>query len=76
MKIFKIQDDGRSLVTLKVSLHWKSFFAITQKFCALSTEVTWYKIQISKIQDGGRRPSSNSKSWNYHISIKNHPILM
>jgi len=37
-------------------------------------EVTCHKLQISKLQDGGRPPSWNSLSW--HIATKNHPILM
>jgi len=40
----------------------------------MSTRATWQKLQIFKIQDGGRPPFW--KSLNHHISFKNRPILM
>jgi len=40
----------------------------------MSTRATWQKLQIFKIQDGGRAPFW--KSINRHISVKNRPILM
>ena len=52
---------------------------IFMKFCTQqqilnSVNVTWSKIIISKIQDGGRSPFW--KSSYRHISAKNHPISM
>ena len=52
---------------------------ISAKFCmrkqnVMSTRATWQKLQIFKIQDGGRPPFW--KSLNRHISVKNRPILM
>jgi len=51
----------------------------TTKFCmrkqnSMSTRATWQKVQIFKIQDGGRPPFL--KSLNRHILVKNRPILM
>jgi len=40
----------------------------------MSTRATWQKLQILKIQDGGRPPFW--KLLNRHISVKNRPILM
>ena len=40
----------------------------------MSTRATWQKLQIFKIQDGGRPPSW--KSLNRRISVKNCPISM
>ena len=41
---------------------------------SMSTRATWQKLQIFKIQDGGRPPFWQ---WlNRHISVKNRPILM
>jgi len=71
-KIFKIQDGGgrHRLVT---------DCPISAKFCmrkqnGMSTRARWQKLQIYKIQDGGRPPFW--KSLNRHISVKNRPILM
>ena len=52
---------------------------ISAKFCTMkqngmSTRTRWQKLQIFKIQDGGRPPFY--KSLNRHISVKNCPILM
>ena len=52
---------------------------ISAKFCmrkqnGMSTRAIWKKLQIFKIQDGGR--PSFLKSLNCHISVKNRPILM
>ena len=40
----------------------------------MSAMATWQKLQIFKIQDGGRLKLW--KSLNRHISVKNHPIFM
>jgi len=40
----------------------------------MSTRDTWQKLQIFKIQDGGRPPFWTS--LNRHISVKHRPILM
>jgi len=40
----------------------------------MSIRATWQKLQIFKIQDGGRPPFW--KWLNRHISVKNRPILM
>jgi len=40
----------------------------------MSTRATWQKLQIFKIQDGGRSPFW--KSLNRYISVKNRPVLM
>jgi len=40
----------------------------------MPSKATWQKVQILKIQDGGRLPFW--KSLNRHISVKNRPILM
>ena len=41
---------------------------------SMSTRAAWQKLQIFKIQDGGRPPFW--KWLNRHISVKNRPILM
>jgi len=41
---------------------------------SMSTRAIWQKLQIFKIQDGGRPPFW--KWLNRHISVKNRPILM
>jgi len=53
--------------------------AILAKFCTrkqngMLTRATGQKMQMSKIQDGGRPPFL--KLSNHHISVKNRPILM
>jgi len=40
----------------------------------MSARATWQKLQIFKIENGGRQPFW--KSLNRHISVKNRPILM
>jgi len=40
----------------------------------MSTRARWQKLQIFKIQDGGRPPFK--KSLNRYISVKNRPISM
>jgi len=52
---------------------------ISAKFCMrkqndMPTKAAWQKLQIFKIQDGGRPPFW--KSLYRHISVKNRPILM
>ena len=52
---------------------------ISAKFCirkqnGMLTRATGQKMQMCKIQDGGRLPFW--KSWNRHISVKNCPILI
>ena len=46
----------------------------TRKQNGMPTKAMWQKLQIFKIQDGGRPPFW--KSLNRHISVKNRPILM
>jgi len=52
---------------------------ISAKFCirkqnGMPTKATWQKLQIFKIQDGGRPPFW--KLLNRHISVKNRSILI
>ena len=75
---FKIQDGGGRHLKNRFFGHITDS-PISVKFCmrkqnGMSTRAAWQKLQIFKIQDGGRPPFW--KSLNRHISVKNRPILM
>jgi len=79
IKIFKIQDGGSRHLKNRFFGHKSSTdFPISAKFCTrkqngMLTRATG-KMQMCKIQDGGRPPFW--KSLNRHISVKNRRILM
>jgi len=83
IQIFKIQDGGgRHLENRFFGHNSSTDCPISAKFCTrkqngMSTRgrrAAWQKLQIFKIQDGGRPPFW--KSLNRHISVKNFQILM
>ena len=49
-------------------------YPLHHSICLPLTKATWQKLQIFKIQYGGRPPFL--KSLNLHISVKKRPILM
>jgi len=64
---------------LKIAFLAVTHWSISAKFCmrkqnGMSARATWQKLQIFKMQNGGRPPFW--KSLNRHISVKNRPILM
>ena len=81
IKIFKkIQHGGGRHLENRFFGHNSSInFPISAKFCTrkqngMSIRAAWQKLQIFKIQDGGR--PRFWKSLNRHISVKNCPILL
>jgi len=86
IEIFKFQDGGgrhhgggRHLENRFLGHNSSTDCPISAKFCmrkqnGMSTRAAWQKLQIFKIQDGGRPPFW--KLLNRYISVKNCPILM
>jgi len=88
LQTFEIQHGGRPPFwksSCRRPPSWKSLFyhysstdcAISAKFCirkqnSMLPKITWQKLQICNIQDGGR--PHFWKSLNRHISVKNRPI--
>jgi len=78
--IFEIQDDDCRHLENRFFGHYSlTDCPISAKFCMIKqngmlTRAMGQKMQMCKIQDGGRPPFS--KSLNRHISVKNCPILM
>ena len=82
IEIFEIQDGGGRHLENRFFGHNSSIDClISAKFCTrkqngmpTKAKATWQKLQIFKIQDGGRPPFW--KLLNRHISVKNRPILI
>jgi len=79
-EFFKIQDGGGRHLENRVFGHnWSTDCPISAKVCTrkqngMLTRAMGQKMQMCKIQDGGR--PQFWKSLNRHISVKNRPILM